>query len=92
MHCPSLLFLVYYLVVINMDELKNYGNNIIVNDYEKSVLMKCHIDVLGCQTMAEILYLIDQYLDAVDLEEDDLQEIEDVANILQERLYYMGHK
>ena len=54
--------------------------------------MKCHIDVLGCQTMAEILYLIDQYLDAVDLEEDDLQEIEDVANILQERLYYMGNK
>lgn len=28
-----------------MDELKKYGDNIVINDYEISVLNKCNIDV-----------------------------------------------
>ena len=28
-----------------MDELKKYGDNIVINDYEKNVLIKCNIDV-----------------------------------------------
>ena len=27
-----------------MDELKKYGDNIVINDYEISVLNKCNID------------------------------------------------
>ena len=46
-----------------MDELKKYGENIYVNDYEISVLNKCNIDVTKCKTLAEVLLLIDRYLD-----------------------------
>ena len=44
-----------------MDELKKYGDNIVINSYEISVLSKCNIDVTKCKTMAEILLLIDSF-------------------------------
>lgn len=75
-----------------MDELKKYGNNIVVNDYEISVLSKCNIDVKKCRDIAEVLLLIDRYLDDADLEDEEYDEIDYVANNLNERLYYMGHK
>ena len=68
-----------------MDELKKYGDNIVINDYEISVLSKCNI-------IAEILLLIDRYLDDADLEDEEYEEIDFVANNLSERLYYMGNK
>jgi hypothetical protein len=37
-----------------MDELKKYGDNIVINDYEISVLNKCNIDVTKCKTLAEV--------------------------------------
>ena len=75
-----------------MDELKKYGDNIVINDYEKRVLIKCNIDVSKCKTMQEVLLLIDRYLDDADLEDEEYDEIEYVANNLNERLYYMGNK
>lgn len=75
-----------------MDELKKYGKNIYVNDYEKSILDKCNIDVSKCSDISEVLILIDRYLDDSSLLEEDYDEIDYVANILNERLYYMGHK
>lgn len=75
-----------------MDELKKHGDNIVINDYEKSVLIKCNIDVSKCKTMQEVLLLIDRYLDDADLEDEEYDEIEYVANNLNERLYYMGNK
>lgn len=74
-----------------MDELKKYGDNIYVNDYEKSVLSKCNIDVNTCKTMAEVLLLIDRYLDDLD-DDEEYEEIDFVANNLSERQYYMGNK
>ncbi len=74
-----------------MDELKKYGYNIYVNDYEKSVLSKCNIDVNTCKTMAEVLLLIDRYLDDLD-DDEEYEEIDFVANNLSERQYYMGNK
>lgn len=70
-----------------MDELKKYGDNIVINDYEISVLNKCNIDVTKCKTLAEVLLLIDRYLD-----DEEYDEIDFVANNLNERLYYMGNK
>lgn len=35
-----------------MDELKKYGDNIVINDYEKNVLIKCNIDVSKCKNYA----------------------------------------
>ncbi|MBS5806697.1 MAG: hypothetical protein KIC90_05950 [Firmicutes bacterium] len=75
-----------------MDELKKYGDNIVINDYEKNVLIKCNIDVSKCKAMQEVLLLIDRYLDDADLEDEEYDEIDYVANNLNERLYYMGNK
>ena len=60
-----------------MDELKKYGDNIVINDYEISVLSKCNID---------------RYLDDADILDEEYDEIDYVANNLNERLYYMGNK
>ena len=59
-----------------MDELKKYGDNIVINDYEISVLSKCNINVTKCKTIAEILLLIDRYLDDADLEDEEYEENE----------------
>ena len=75
-----------------MDELKKYGDNIVINDYEKNVLIKCNIDVSKYKTIQEVLLLIDRYLDDADLEDEEYDEIDYVANNLNERLYYMGNK
>ena len=75
-----------------MDELKKYGDNIVINDYEKNVLIKCNIDVSKCKAMQEVLLLIDRYLDDADILDEEYDEIDFVANNLNERLYYMGNK
>ena len=75
-----------------MDELKKYGDNIVINDYEISVLNKFNIDVTKCKTLAEVLLLIDRYLDDSFLDDEEYDEIDFVANNLNERLYYMGNK
>ena len=58
----------------------------------KKCLIKCNIDVSKCKTMQEVLPLIDRYLDDADLEDEEYDEIDYVANNLNERLYYMGNK
>ena len=74
-----------------MDELKKYGDNIWINDYETNVLLKINIDVKSCKTIDEVLLLIDRYLDdAIDLEDEEYDEIDYVANNLSERKYYWG--
>lgn len=75
-----------------MDELKKIGDNIVINDYEINVLSKCGIDVNKCKTIAEVLLLIDRFLDDTSLLDDEYDVVEDVANNLSERLYYMGNK
>ena len=75
-----------------MDELKKYGDSIVINDYEISVLNKCNIDVAKCKTITEVLLLIDRYLDDADILDEEYDEIDFVANNLNERLYYMGNK
>lgn len=75
-----------------MDELKKYGRNIYVNGYEKNVLEKCGIDVDKCMDISEVLLLIDRYLGDVELSLEEYEEVDYVANILNERLYYTGHK
>lgn len=75
-----------------MDELKKYGTNILINDYEKNVLTKCNINVEQCKNIDEVLLLIDRYLDDADIEDEDYDEIDYVASVLSERKYYMGNK
>lgn len=75
-----------------MDELKKIGQDIYINDYEKSVLLKYNIDVTTCNLMSEVLFLIDNFILSEDLEDDEYDEIEYVANNLSERMYYMQNK
>lgn len=75
-----------------MDELKKYGDNIYINDYELNVLNKCKIDVRCCKTLSEVLFLIDRYLSDCEYDSEEYEEIDYVASVLNERLYYMGNK
>ncbi len=75
-----------------MDELKKIGQDIYINDYEKSVLLKYNIDVTTCNLMSEVLFLIDNFISSEDLEDNEYDEIEYVANNLSERMYYMQNK
>ncbi len=70
-----------------MDELKKYGKNILINDYEKSILLKYNIDVTKCNSLDEVLLLVDRVDD--DLEDAEYDELDYVASTLAERKYYM---
>ena len=72
-----------------MDELKKYGKDILINEYETNVLLKCNIDVKKCNSIDEVLLLIDRYLDdVIDLDDEEYDEIDYVAGNLSERKYY----
>lgn len=70
-----------------MDELKKYGKNILINDYEKSILLKYNIDVTKCNSLDEVLLLVNRVDD--DLEDEEYDELDYVASTLAERKYYM---
>ncbi len=70
-----------------MDELKKYGTNILINDYEKSILLKYNINVLECNSIDEVLLLIDRIID--DLEDEEYDELDYIASVIAERKYYM---
>ena len=70
-----------------MDELKKYGKNILINDYEKSILLKYNINVLECNSIDEVLLLIDRIID--DLEDEEYDELDYIASVIAERKYYM---
>lgn len=70
-----------------MDELKKYGTNILINDYEKSILLKYNINVLKCNSIDEVLLLIDRIID--DLEDEEYDELDYIASVIAERKYYM---
>ena len=70
-----------------MDELKKYGKNILINDYEKNILLKYNIDVIKCTSIDEVLLLVDRL--EYDLDDEEYDELDYVANSLAERKYYM---
>lgn len=70
-----------------MDELKKYGKNILINDYEASILLKYNIDATKCTSIDEVLLLVDRVDD--DLEDEEYDELDYVASTLAERKYYM---
>ena len=74
-----------------MDELKKVGKDIWINNYEISVLKNIYIDVFKCTNIDEVLLLIDRYLDdALDIDDEEYDTIDYVANNLSERKYYWG--
>ena len=73
--------------MIIMDELKKYGKNILINDYEKSILLKYNIAATKCASIDEVLLLVDRVDD--NLSDEEYDELDYVASTLAERKYYM---
>ena len=70
-----------------MDELRKFGKNILINENEANILLKYNIDVTKCNSIDEVLLLVDRVDD--DLTDEEYDEIDYVANNLTERKYYM---
>ena len=70
-----------------MDELRTFGKNILINENEANILLKYNIDVTKCNSIDEVLLLVDRVDD--DLTDEEYDEIDYVANNLAERKYYM---
>ena len=71
-----------------MDFLKKIGKDIIISENEINTLKKYDIDVLQCNTIDEILLLIDRFIDDADVTDEEYDELDYLANILAERKYY----
>lgn len=70
-----------------MDELRKFGKNILINENEVNILLKYNIDVTKCNSIDEVLLLVNRVDD--DLTDEEYDEIDYVANNLAERKYYM---
>ena len=71
-----------------MDFLKKIGKDIIISENEISTLNKYDIDAISCNTIDEILLLIDRFLDDADVTDEEYDELDYLANVLAERKYY----
>lgn len=74
-----------------MDFLKEVGN-LLITDYELSVLKKYDICVQKTSSFDEVLLLIDRVMNEYDLSGEEYDELENVAEVLAERKYYMETK
>ncbi len=65
-------------------------NNLLISQKDKETLKYYNIDVDNYKTINELLYAIDNILDNEDLSPDEEDELEYIANTLQERNYYIN--
>lgn len=70
---------------INNHSLKKVNDKLYLKKYQIEVLDYYHIPYKSCSTISEILFFIDELLES---EEDDFNDLEEVATSLQEFLYY----
>ena len=70
-----------------MNSNKKFGENILINDYKVSVLLKYNIDVTNCNSIDEVLLIVDIVDD--DLTDEECDELDYVASTLAARKYYM---
>ncbi len=65
-------------------------NNLLISQKDKETLKYYNIDVYNYKTLNELLYAIDNILDNEDLDSDEEEELDYIANTLQERNYYLN--
>ena len=65
-------------------------NNLLISQKDKETLKYYGIDVDNYKTLNELLYAIDNILDNEDLDSDEEEELDYIANTLQERNYYLN--
>ena len=66
------------------------ANNLLISQKDKNTLKYYNIDVDKYKTINELLYAIDNVLDNEDLDPDEEEELDYIANTLQERNYYLN--
>ena len=65
-------------------------NNLLISQKDKEILKYYGIDVDNYKALNELLYAIDNILDNEDLDSDEEEELDYIANTLQERNYYLN--
>lgn len=73
---------------MSYDMLKKVNDNILISDGDISTLKKYDIIVNKYSTIQELLFKIDQILNDEELSDDEYDELDYIANNLQERNYY----
>ena len=70
--------------------LKKVGNNYLT-EYQISILEKYNINYISCQNLREIVMNIDFFINSTyDLIDEEINELDQVANELSERNYYLN--
>ncbi len=67
----------------NSNKFNDFGNGILITNYEVSVLDKYKIDYKSCLSLKELIYRIEDYLDDYDIED-----LNQVSLSISERDYY----
>jgi len=73
-----------------MDFLKKTKYKLLIREEDINTLKKYGIDVDNYKTLTEILYVIDDIINNEDLIDEEIEELDYVANNLQETNYYMN--
>lgn len=73
-----------------MDFLKETKYKLLIREEDINTLKKYGIDVDNYKTLTEILYVIDDIINNEDLIDEEIEELDYVANNLQETNYYMN--
>ncbi len=73
---------------MKFDMLKQVNGNILINENDISTLKKYDIIVNKYSTIQELLFKIDQILNDDEVSDEEYDELDYIANNLQERNYY----
>lgn len=68
--------------------LKKINKNLMLDEYEISVLKRYDIDISNCNNLREVTLLVEMFMDNYELDSEELDELDYVLEKLQERNYY----
>ena len=68
--------------------LKKINKNLMLDEYEISVLKRYNIDVSECSSLREVSILVECYMNNYELDSEELDELDYILEKLQERNYY----
>ncbi len=68
--------------------LKKINKNLMLDEYEISVLKRYNIDISACSSLREVSLLVERYMNNYELDSEELDELDYVLEKIQERNYY----
>ena len=70
------------------NEIKDYGNGIIVTKHEEEILSSIGFDPKNYNSLSSLIFEIEEYLE--DTGNDEYDELDDILNKMSERNYYLN--